>query len=316
MSDGAAAWRALLGLAAGPLILMAATALLIPHVDAYWRLLRETSPASPYYAETTVHYAGSPEVVVFGSSVANRDVDERILSRALDAEVINLGVPGIHAAGSAMWVPDIVALAPSLAVLVVGPSALARDEVVWLERWQPGVAWECFGPAGLAADPEPHLEGLVGWLHPLQRHREGFYKRALLGRPNTKHPRDKPTIPPNHMALQLEGVAGQLAGRTMDGTGPNVRAVHAMQRRFDAAGVRFLIAHAPTHPGLGFDVAVAPTVEVLTQLEEAGVDVLRARALGRYPPRVFADPLHLDHDGQRQFTEALAAAIQARLGAR
>lgn len=308
--------RALLGLACGPLLALVVTALLIPHVDAYWRLLRETSPASPYYVDTTVHYAQTPRVIVFGSSIANRDIDERLLSDALGDEVLNLGVPGIQAAGSAMWVPDIIDLAPAIALLAVGPAALATDEVVWLEKWHPGVAWDCFGPAGLAATLEDHLGGFLGWVHPLQRHREGFYKRAEYGRPNTRHPRNKPRLRDEWMALQLEGVEGRLSDYTVDGTGPNMAAVRVMKRRLEAAGIHFVVAHAPTHPGMDHDAVVAPSVVLLDTLAAEGVDVLPLRDFGDYPERLFSDPLHLLPRGQRRFTNDLAQQLRVRLEAR
>lgn len=316
VSERARAWLTLL---IGPLLVMVVTAVSAARMDWWWSAPAALAHGSAYRVDAAARAAikrRSDDVVIFGSSLALRDINEAVLSRQLGVRALNLGVNALPAAGSAMYVPDIARIRPRLALLVIGPLELSDEEhPEWREKYHPGVAWEVYGPARILRHLEDHLGGLLGWLHPLHRHRVGLRRYLERGPYDLPHPRRQAHMPEPVLAPKLDEIGQRFAGRTFRGEGPNARALQAMQRRLEQAGVPLVISPAPCHPRLCEPPFPATLTAPLSALEASlGLDVLPAAALGDYSAeRDFVDPLHLSLGAQRRYTLAVAAQLAERL---
>jgi len=137
-----------------------------------WPLLLASAEGSAGSVDAALHNPTDAEIVVLGSSVGVFGIDADMMTDHTGTQTLNLSQHGASVHSVAMLTPDVLRLESPTVLLLISPLELRRDQPAeWRRLYNPTIAWEIYGPAAIQ-EPAAHLEGVLGWLCLLYRHRQ------------------------------------------------------------------------------------------------------------------------------------------------
>lgn len=323
----------LLLLLLGPLALLVATDRALVLWPAHWAWVARDLPPrvyDPYRVEAQLRSTptGRQNVPVLGNSIAERGIDEALLSEHFAAE--GLRFPKLTLAGSAAltfgFLADAVAdLEPRAAIFVAsGPALSSKLELDRVYAYDVRAVGELFGPAEILGAASFHAAGLAGELHIFARHRRALLRAAMvrLGlRPWRRDPTEAELSQSRERGPGDDPWRAWLRDPTPD-TYPNAntRALARLGRVLRERGSRLVVLDSSVHPAAHLEDSEgridAYRQELRALAEAEGFDLLVADQLVELPPQDFADWVHLTPAGSQRLSSALADALEAHVARR
>lgn len=301
--------RALLGALLGPLLALLASEAVLH--TAWWDAqVLKTSAGTADHARALLRTHRDAEIVVTGSSVALIDVRPDQLEARLGRRVVNAGVLAASLASTWMAADELLATDAKTFVLVVAASDLAAEVPPRrLRRVEVDEAVALFGWEHAVAHRDRYLDWGLGDVSLAWRQRH--LPREVLAGSEAVHPRDKPRdTSADARALLLREKHADLAWAT---DSPDATALRRLARRMRAEGRDLVVVPAPQDPRITGEPVRREVLALLSDL--ARDEPFELVVPTRWPvwrPAHFRDAVHLGVDGQRAFTDGLAAALERR----
>lgn len=296
----------------GPILGLVAVDLAMRNSDTYLGYIEQLEPGTPLRtdAHRRLRAPEGADIVIVGSSVARRDLDEALIDKALGTRTLNFGIQGARGAVTLMSARDIVVADPEVVVMAVAHRDIAGG-VPARELWSydVGFAAQVWRPQTIYRNLEAHLFAAVASYNMPLRHGRGLVPLVIREweNPNLDN-RHRSRISKQDWVISEERIARRV--REHPAGHQNLRALKILWSYLKDHDIDLVLVAVPFYPGDLLGPLTQQRDEVLRKMEGTMEVFWPERTYG---PNLFHDPLHLGDDGRRMLSYEVAKHLRDRV---